>query len=102
MIFYHKYLFERSEGFHKIFIASDQTPGKEGGTWLGLSKHGRIGVLLNLSSKSFANNPTALGRGFLVPNYLNHKEDMNDYVKKLSMKSASYNPFNLVLFEKNM
>jgi hypothetical protein len=43
----------------------------------------------------------ALGRGFIVPNYLNHPEGLNDYIKKLRINSASYNPFNLVLYEKN-
>ncbi len=28
----------------------DMTPGKEGGTWLGCSRLGKVGVLLNLDS----------------------------------------------------
>lgn len=44
-------------------LATDLTPGKEGGTWLGVSKLGRIGVLLNLSSKNYPNDPNKLGRG---------------------------------------
>jgi hypothetical protein len=32
----------------------DMTPGKEGGTWLGCSRLGKVGVLLNLDSHDHA------------------------------------------------
>ena len=41
------------------------TPGKEGGTWLGLSKLGRIGCLVNLNALEFPSDPSKKGRGSL-------------------------------------
>ena len=43
-----------------IFSGLDQTPRKEGGTWLGASKTGRIGILLNILG---INDPKKKGRG---------------------------------------
>ena len=43
-----------------IFSGLDQTPKKEGGTWLGASKTGRIGTLLNILG---INDPKKKGRG---------------------------------------
>lgn len=45
-----------------IFSGLDQTLGKEGGTWLGASKTGRIGILLNILG---INDPRKKGRGKL-------------------------------------
>ncbi len=43
----------------------DATPGKEGGTWLGLNKRGKIGVLLNLNAEDYGLNENDKGgRGF--------------------------------------
>ena len=43
------------------------TPGKEGGTWLGLSRFGKIGVLLNLDRHDYGYDElNKLGRGSLV------------------------------------
>lgn len=39
------------------------TPGKEGGTWLGLSKLGRIACLLNLNALDYPSDPAKKGRG---------------------------------------
>lgn len=99
--FFHRPSNSASFVTNENIYACDKTPGKAGGTWLGVSKYGRVGVLLNLSSKTYPNDPMALGRGFIVPNYLNHREGLNDYIKNLRINSASYNPFNLVLYEKN-
>jgi uncharacterized protein with NRDE domain len=41
----------------------DLTPGKEGGTWLGLNRHGRVGVLLNLDRAKYENDENKAGRG---------------------------------------
>ena len=47
----------------------------------------------------FTSNSFALGQ--LVPDFLNHTAGIVDYVKKISVNNTLYNPFNLVLFEKN-
>ena len=49
---------------HSLHIlAIDLTPGREGGTWLGLSKTGKFAVLLNILTKQ---RPATKGRG-MVP-----------------------------------
>ncbi len=83
---------------HGVLAGRDQQPGKEGGTWLGMNKFGKIGLLTNIYTPS--PNPGA-GRGFLVIDYL--REDKNasakNYLKMLSMNKALYSPFNLLLLE---
>jgi len=89
---------------HSNFIsATDQTPGKEGGTWLGCSKLGKIAALLNLDPVDYGKpEDDKLGRGFLVPNYLDSPaKSLNEYAERLKQEASSYNPFNLLLYLKN-
>ncbi len=104
----------------------DLTPGKEGGTWIGASRFGKVSALLNLNSHDYStDNPNKEGRGqgliglnlyehiiaynnskfiiqgFMVPDFLNSKENSTKYVEKLIEKANSYNPFNLVFYERN-
>lgn len=46
-----------------IFLGTDQEPGKEGGTWLAMSKTGKIGVLLNILQADEDILPDKKGRG---------------------------------------
>jgi uncharacterized protein with NRDE domain len=81
-----------------ILAGRDQEPGKEGGTWLGMNKKAKIGLLTNIYTGKA--NPGA-GRGFLVIDYLKQEgsDDASYYLKNMSMLKASYSPFNLILFE---
>lgn len=80
---------------------TDMTPGKEGGTWLGLSNKGKIGALLNLNSTEFGIDVTnKAGRGFLVKNFLNSLLSSEQYVDSIQVESKNLNFFNLVLYEK--
>lgn len=58
---------------HSVY-GMDLTPGKEGGTWLGTSRLGKIGVLLNLNSVDYGIEfDSKEGRGYLNFNtYFNH------------------------------
>jgi uncharacterized protein with NRDE domain len=47
---------------HNVY-GCDMTPGKEGGTWIGLNRNGRVGVLLNLDRNKYDNDENKLGRG---------------------------------------
>ncbi|CAF0898038.1 unnamed protein product [Brachionus calyciflorus] len=80
----------------------DMTPGKEGGTWLGTSRIGKISVLLNLNSVDYGSESAGKeGRGFLVPNFLNSQLNSINYVESIKEIANSYNPFNLLFFERN-
>lgn len=81
---------------------TDLTPGKEGGTWFGLSKLGKMCALLNLNAKDYgACDSNKAGRGFLVPNYLNASLVSSQYVSSVENEAKNCNPFNLLFFEKN-
>lgn len=77
--------------------------GREGGTWLGVGlnnetdKKLRIGALLNVTGEE--RKQDALGRGFIVTDYLKFNEQtIYEYVKKLKAEK-SYNAFNFIGIE---
>lgn len=72
--------------------------GKEGGTWIGISKRGKLAAITNYLEARL--NPDAQGRGFLVSNYLTDKDqDSYSYLKKVSTEGHLYNGFNLLTAE---
>lgn len=56
------------------YTGVDLTPGKEGGTWLGMNRWGKIGVLLNLdrTDHGFEENKSGRG-GFFSPSNVGSK-----------------------------
>ncbi|XP_021346329.1 transport and Golgi organization 2 homolog isoform X2 [Mizuhopecten yessoensis] len=75
----------------------DMEPGREGGTWLGVSKAGRIGVLLNILDKLEMN---MRGRGALVTDYLKGELDNDQYIsQKIQPIHVEFNCFNLILMD---
>ncbi|KAK6195401.1 hypothetical protein SNE40_000840 [Patella caerulea] len=74
----------------------DDEPGREGGTWLGMNKNGRIGILLNIFGEM---DPNKKGRGFFVSDFLSSTEDPTDYISKFSSDKSSYNGFHLILLD---
>ncbi|GFR97144.1 transport and Golgi organization 2 homolog, partial [Elysia marginata] len=74
----------------------DMHKGKEGGTWLGMNKAGKIGVLLNILGQV---DLSKKGRGFLVSNYLSQEWDMDEYAAYMAKERNEYNGFNLLLFD---
>ncbi|XP_068461398.1 transport and Golgi organization protein 2 homolog isoform X2 [Clinocottus analis] len=82
----------------EILSGLDLECGKEGGSWLGISKWGKLGAITNYMEKP--PNPDAQGRGFLVSKYLMDKDlDSYSYLKKVSTESHLYNGFNLLTAE---
>ncbi|XP_062930197.1 transport and Golgi organization protein 2 homolog isoform X2 [Mobula hypostoma] len=77
-----------------ILSGLDMEKGKEGGTWLGMSKKGKCAALTNYLQSS--SNMEGLGRGFLVPNFLTQDIDGLSYLKKISLQGHLYNGFNLL------
>lgn len=81
----------------EILSGLDQEEGKEGGSWLGISKKGKMAAITNYLEGKV--NPEAQGRGFLVPNFLTDHQDSYSYLKKVSLEGHLYNGFNLLTAE---
>lgn len=83
---------------NEILSGLDLECGKEGGSWLGINKRGKLAAITNyLEGRP---NPDAQGRGFLVSNYLMDKDlDSYSYLKKVSTEGHLYNGFNLITAE---
>lgn len=77
-----------------FFKGRDMTTGREGGTWLAMSKKGKVGVLLNVSGEE--PDPEKLGRGFLVVNYLKGQTPDREFLMGLAQTGYMYNRFHLV------
>uniref|UniRef100_A0A1A8HFS4 Transport and golgi organization 2 homolog n=1 Tax=Nothobranchius korthausae TaxID=1143690 RepID=A0A1A8HFS4_9TELE len=87
-----------SNTIRKCLLGLDLEIGKEGGSWLGISKRGKLAAITNYMEG--APNPEAQGRGFLVSNYLMDQDvDCYSYLKKVSTEGHLYNGFNLITAE---
>ena len=71
------------------------TVGKEGGTWLGMTKSGKIGVLTNYRQNEKFRKP--LGRGHLVTNFLKSQQKPKEYLENLKKHGDEYSGFNLIV-----
>lgn len=69
-----------------------------GGTWLGVSRDGRLAALTNyrLPEGPRANAKT---RGALVSGFLERSTGAIDYLESVRRDAADYNPFNLLVFD---
>jgi uncharacterized protein with NRDE domain len=66
-----------------------------GGTWLGVSKSGRISMITNYRDlKNLKQN--APSRGHLVSDYLTSRVSPEAYLKSIQSKADAYNGFNLL------
>ena len=76
----------------------DQKQGKEGGTWLGMTTGGKFGAVTfyRQAPKSVV-NPNAIGRGHLVPDFLEGDDNVESYLESVSSQSDKYNGFNLLV-----
>uniref|UniRef100_A0A3B4BCT1 Uncharacterized protein n=1 Tax=Periophthalmus magnuspinnatus TaxID=409849 RepID=A0A3B4BCT1_9GOBI len=83
---------------NEILSGLDQEYGKEGGSWMGINKRGKLAAITNYMEGR--QNPDAQGRGFLVSNYLTENNgDSFSYLKKVSAEGHLYNGFNLLTAE---
>ena len=81
-----------------IFCAGmDLEPGKEGGTWLGLNKDGKFAAITNYRQGPKFINANAIGRGFLVPDFLEGDSNVREYLQGVRGKADQYNGFNLLV-----
>ncbi|KAL7836268.1 hypothetical protein AOLI_G00275520 [Acnodon oligacanthus] len=78
----------------EILSGLDLEEGKEGGSWLGITKRGKLAALTNYMEGR--PNPDAQGRGFLVSNFLTDSLDSFSYLRKVASEGHLYNGFNLL------
>ena len=69
-----------------------------GGTWLGLSRSGRLAALTNFRSGTPQRTNTP-SRGELVAAFLQGDQSAQAYLRLLTQHCADYNPFNLLVFD---
>ncbi|XP_010018030.1 PREDICTED: transport and Golgi organization protein 2 homolog [Nestor notabilis] len=84
---------------NEILSGLDMEEGKEGGTWLGISKKGKLAALTNYLQPKTDKN--AKGRGALVTNFLTGDLDSYSYLKTVSIEGHLYNGFNLLAADLN-
>ena len=79
--------------------ASEVVAGRDlqaGGTWLGVTKQGRIALLTNYREPGLK-NPQAPSRGRLVEHYLRGDMSAADYAQAIGAYAQEHNGFNLLL-----
>ncbi len=69
-----------------------------GGTWLGISRTGRMAALTNHRDPANVRSD-APSRGELVSAFLQANTPAEDYLAELAGRAADYNPFNLLVFD---
>ncbi|MGB4359368.1 MAG: NRDE family protein, partial [Rhodoferax sp.] len=69
-----------------------------GGTWLGVSRSGRLAALTNHRDPANV-RADAPSRGELVSGFLQTDSSAGDYLGALAGRAADYNPFNLLVFD---
>ena len=73
---------------------------RAGGTWLGITRTGRISALTNYRDPR-ANKADAPSRGMLTSDFLLSTEDPMSYLRRISGKARRYNAFNLLVGRKS-
>lgn len=67
-----------------------------GGTWLGLSRHGRFAAVTNIRNGRAAETGSR-SRGELVRNFLTGTDDAYEYCQRVLERAAEYRGFNLLV-----
>jgi uncharacterized protein with NRDE domain len=71
-----------------------------GGTWLAMTKQGRIGMVTNYRDPQNIKS-NAPSRGHLVSDFLAGDESTDTYLRRVSENGKMYNGFNLIIGDKN-
>jgi len=69
-----------------------------GGTWLGISRSGRMAALTNYRHPALLRS-NARSRGELVSGFLQSDHSAGDYLQQLIARAGDYNPFNLLVYD---
>jgi len=73
---------------------------RAGGTWLGITRNGRIAAVTNYRDPSSIKEG-APSRGRLVSDFLLGQQGPSEYIDKLDREAEKYNGFNLIIGEKD-
>ena len=73
---------------------------KAGGTWLGITRYGKIAAITNYRDPSSIKE-NAPSRGKILSHYLLGSEDPVAYLERLLKKADLYNGFNLILGDRD-
>ncbi|CAL4085743.1 unnamed protein product, partial [Meganyctiphanes norvegica] len=97
----HVYIKLNTDLKSKVLEGLDMEKGKEGGTWLAMSKTGKIACLLNIlqPKNEFNQKKKFEGRGFLVVDYLVENISGPQYMKNTTDSGTLYNDFNYITLE---
>ena len=68
---------------------------EKGGTWLGITREGRIAAVTNFRDGYAAKNGTR-SRGELVSNFLRGSQQAAEYARRINRDAHAYNGFNLI------
>ena len=83
--------------------APDVVAGRDlqaGGTWLGVSRQGRVALLTNYREPG-RKNPLAPSRGRLVDNYLRGDAKAGVYAQSIAARTQQHNGFSLLLADED-
>ena len=69
---------------------------KAGGTWLGLTRSGRLGMITNYRDPASVKK-SAPSRGKLLARFLRGRQRPLDYIQEVRLEGARYNGFNLIV-----
>lgn len=83
----------------KILGGMDIEEHCKGGTWLAVSKEGKISCLLNVLQSANRFTTDRASRGFLVVNYLRSHQKGPQYIEEVKNSGKDYNTFNLVTLD---
>ena len=72
-----------------------------GGTWMGLSRHGRFAAVTNFRQivNDVKSPPSALSRGQLISDFLSSDQSVEEWTEGLKPTMADYDGFNLLLYD---
>jgi uncharacterized protein with NRDE domain len=73
---------------------------KEGGTWMGITRHGRLGMITNYRDRP-SKKENAPSRGKLVSRFLQGRQTPPDYLEEVRSEGTLYNGFNLIVGDQN-
>jgi uncharacterized protein with NRDE domain len=69
---------------------------EQGGTWLGITRSGRVAAVTNFRDGLAAKSSSARSRGELVSDFLRGSLPGADYIEKIGRETRFYNGFNLI------